>query len=395
MKLRERLETYLLSNQLIVVTIQEAERSRWHMYATVLEKDPTGQIRILAEATLDSSGQLATWLETRKEMPMVISLDTPEILSRIVEGEEAAEGELLRKVIPQASATDFFLQALPGTSANVVAVVRQHVIANVLDLIPEDVIVIDVLLAPILATVLSTGLEGAETHVAGWRVERDGEKPSGVARVQGARTDPALLTGGVKEENVWCFAGAATYWSGMNLRNTHPRRTQQLELMHRNFLNRFGKWIVAAVFLIFLINAMLFLNLSDKNEELQQEFAGSSSVASRIVSYRSFIAEHQDLLQSQGFIMTKMVDDIGSSVPADISLTVLEIEPLLLQSKRVEGQDRLILEGVSTSARAYTLWVERLSQMDWTGAIEENDYAVDLQSARASFRIQIKLTSGV
>ena len=386
----------LLGSQVIALGLVENGDDQWQIHALVLDKQADGEVTIAGKHHFLSFGQLAPWLEERWQLPIVLGLDSQEILTRKVDGEAMDKERLLQSIIPQAKPEEFFIQAIEEKHCSFVSVVRNHLLDQVRESLPPKLVIQQLSLSPIAKMILSKGLEDEHVSLGNMNIiKREGfienfemRDPSG---------DPIqFLSGeGLEKHEIGAYAAGIAYLSEFPMLTDFDQKKQEEELMHLVFFRKFAKYLVAAVFVLFLLNALLFLDFSKKNETLTERNFGIESMKSRIDQYVTDLEEYQDLLKADKNIHTQMADELGASVPRDISFSRLEMKPLLLQSKEKGGQQRMVIEGTALTAMSYTRWIEKLERLSWVGDVIRNEFKVNPRTQEGAFVLELNLREDV
>ncbi len=395
MEVYQHIERHLLKNRVVALHIAEEDQGHWSYFAQHLNTNKAGEITILGESNFDSTGTLEQWLVAHENSQVLVTVDASEILVRQVESETGDRDELLRKLIPQGDPNDFFVQALPNGEKYWVAVVRKHVIENVLALLPANVVVANMVLAPITLAAFALATGSTPLAVGRFAVENAEGTIKNILPSDGEVELPEKLRNDqVSPDNALAFAVAITCWSSIHIISDYEGKRRKEELMHKVFFRQYAKFVVGAIFAIFFVNAFVFLNLSDVNQRLSEDDLGVRAMTRKVEEYQKFIDEHDYRLGNSNQF-TRIADFIGSTVPPEINLTLMEVKPLYLQSKEEKIGDRIIISGVTTKPEAYTSWIQRLANTNWIVAIERNEYHVNSQSGVGTFRLEVKFNEDV
>ena len=396
MTLKEKIIQKLFGNTLIALSFSEKEFGQWEICALVIVKDAEGEIAIIERNELRSADQLATWLSERKELPVVLNIETSEILSRVVAFENFNKEELLRAIVPQSNSDDFFLQGTNEGDKAVTAIARKHVIEGVIAMLPESTLVVDLFVEPLSVSFLAKAL--AQTSISLGNHQFALEENKVTSHEQ--RADPSLpevlKEEGIQISEIGAYAAGFTYFSSPSFYSDYDSQYYTEEHLHKSFFTRYTKYILGGVLLIFLINAFLFMEFSSQNNQLVQENSGYLSVKEKLSSYNAFIEENRSLLETEDARVTRLVDQLGSTIPDGISLDYLEISPLYLNDKIPGNTNRLLLRGRAEKSRDFTLWLEKINQLQWIEDILKNEYQADVFGGGVGeFQLEISILSDV
>jgi len=396
MNLKDKIINKLFGNQLISLSFSEKEFGQWSMRAMILSADEEGEITIEERSEFQSQGQLSPWLSERKALPVVLTIETGEILCRITESEKFEKEELLRTIIPQSNVEDFFLQSLDEEDAAFTAIARKHVVQDVLAMLPESTLVVDVLLGPIAFAFLAKALSQPSISLGNHQfILEEHTVKEYKAAVSPSLPEP-LSKEGLELPDLESYAAGLTFFSNPTFLSDYDRKYWEDQQLHRTFFNRYAKFILGGVLLIFLINAFLFMEFSSRNNQLVQENSGYLSVKEKLTSYNDFIQENRALLEAEDARFTKLVDQLASTIPQGIRLDYMEISPLYLNDKIPGKPNMLFLKGRAEQSRDFTLWLESINQLEWIEDILKNEYKADVfGKGVGEFQLEIAIEGDV
>jgi len=395
MDLREKIEGKLFGDVIASIGFSELENGQWHISAIVQRLDSTGDILIQEREEFSSVGQLNSWLEERRKLPLIIAIDSPEILVRLVDTDETEKEKLLKSIIPQSSPEEFFLQASEEDSRVLVALVRNHIVTNVLNLLLEETVVVDVVLAPLAKATLAKATNQESLSIGGMGFAIHESKIVKLMNESSMEVPAEFLNEGLSAYDLIAYGAGLMFFSQIEFLTEYPKKEKRAEQMHRTFLLGFAKYVIAAVFLVFFINAFLFLEFTSTNEELNEENVGLLTLEKRLEDYTSYVAEHNDLLRGDDAQIIRVVDDLAKSVPNGLSLQYLELYPLHLQAKSVGPMNVLRVRGQVENTTEYTNWIEYLNGLHWVLDITKNEYRGNVQSGIGQFELEITLLEDV
>jgi Tfp pilus assembly protein PilN len=148
-------------------------------------------------------------------------------------------------------------------------------------------------------------------------------------------------------------------------------------------LNQYSKWLglsgLGIIFAALLIN---FLSYSSANKQLSQvegELYYSQSLIVKMDSLSSQVTQRQTALGDQPIRqsqLSKLGDDLGSSVPEGIRIRVLSFFPTQKTSPTDRsGQisyrdDTLLIRGETHESSLINEWIDKLEQIDWVQDVQ-------------------------
>ncbi|MEM9328196.1 MAG: hypothetical protein AAGA85_21190 [Bacteroidota bacterium] len=394
MNWREIITNRLVGTKVAVLSCRQQQSTGWYWVAGLVVQDAEGNLQWTQERSTYDAQALADWLAEIGLLPLILVIDSEEIISRKVEGDASDRENLLKAVVPQAQASDFYVQHRVESQAVFVSIMRQTALQEILQLLPKDLLITEIYLAPLPLLILSKGLPEDRVHLDHYRITKTGSDVVAVERTAAAERLPEALTrANVDQTDLWGYAAGVSYLSRLAIPGDQDRAFQEDELLHKVFFLRFAKYVIAAVFLLFFVNIVFFFQLSDENEELQDRSASLQSVERRLSDYEAYVGQYSDLItQPRSAYVTRITDEIGASLPNSVRLLSLEVRPLYLNvTGEQDGELKLLLTGNTQNAIAYTAWIELLRQKSWVDDVGENRYRIDPVTQNGVFTLEIKL----
>ncbi|MXV50397.1 hypothetical protein GS399_05380 [Pedobacter sp. HMF7647] len=158
--------------------------------------------------------------------------------------------------------------------------------------------------------------------------------------------------------------------------------------------------ILAAFFLILLVNFAVFSFYHSRNEALKDVVdrrsvhAGQSEVLDQSVKLREKLLKK--IGWRKGFRFSWVCDQMGRSMPRELRLEKLEINPV---AEARSGQltepvvffDRIEVSGDCRETDALNEWIYRLKDMNWVERVVLKQYKPDENEGGHRFRVQIEL----
>ena len=396
MKLLDQIRHSLLGRQVVVVSFTQSEEEDWDIRGMTLTLSKAQDIVLEESRELASQGQLEDWLGTHEKKPLIVGIDSPEVLTRRMEQLVGDSKEaLLKTIAPQAQPEDFFLQYTTEGDHYFVSIIRQESLQRILQLIPKDNLVTNIYLSPLAKMSLAKGINRMEVALGSdLLIKLDGF----VHAIEHTQAERLILPDlELEVEEVVAYACGINYFSSLDMPSDFPALEAKEELTHKLFLNRYAGYVLGGFFLILLINTFFFFEFSKKNDQLKEQNTSLITAQRTIKEYSAYVKKHQSLITGGNqTIFTQLADELGASLPSALQFTKLEIRPLYLQEdKKVDNPVMIVLEGTAENAVAYTRWIEQLKKFSWLQAIDENQYRADANSGQGVFRLSLTLKEDV
>lgn len=284
--------------------------------------------------------------------------------------------EYFEQEVPTADIDDFHL----GFQENVLTIARRDLIDDILSQLALDERLIHVSMGPVTGIQFSRVLvdQGVTNDVGKFSYQLS---DSMVRNVMESELEEAIRFDGkfYDRNQLIELALAVDYFGGFGQFGD----TDTLGENRKNFLvsNLFAKAklpVLVLLLLIFSINGWIFFQLSEKNEVLNEQSGTLELLDEKLSTLNGYIKDKQLVMESvQGKgDFSIIADRVGASLPGELKLTRLELKPELDDNTRdvVFESDKVIINGVAFSTRAFIRWISNLEESDWVHSIENQNY---------------------
>ena len=325
--------------------------------------------------------------EELNNRPFVLTCEGRGVLHKFVDS--TPEKIKLRSVIPNLKERDFYINYTPCGNGTWVSLIRKDTVEKLLN----D---------------LSLSLElMVDLHLGALAIQWFSESyPSSLPRFIG-NTEIEYVDGAVKElrkcamrtkfpQSIFgfdlaytfhlSFVGALVYKSGLNALH----RGEQWLLNERNIKDKKGyqlsvKLVLGLLLLVFMGNMitgqLLNTQLNEKSNLAQAHIS--------LVNESEFLQEEEKLkkefIQQLGLEVNPhfahFVDEIGETVPDQIQLNGLTINPLsksIRKKKQIEFKNEIIhVGGFCKSSQICNNWIDRLRSLNWAKKVELVEFKIN------------------
>lgn len=202
-----------------------------------------------------------------------------------------------------------------------------------------------------------------------------------------------------------CFCLAIGYFSG-NLTKADTLNFPELSQMGEEvkFKRRYYKLIgfgVVGAFLVLLINFFVYSSYASDLERLEEDYYQNSKMIKQLQTLEAdfererLFLENNELLDH--FACIPFCDQLGASVPEDIVLEKIEVNPILgkiRSGKRVKYLKGVaVVEGLAEHDNSLSRWVQRLGEEDWVLEVIIEKYSYE-NDGNLCFVLRIELGEG-
>lgn len=158
-----------------------------------------------------------------------------------------------------------------------------------------------------------------------------------------------------------------------DIETLQANKIEKEEIFYESAFNRVGKYTLVFFFISLLISYFLVLWLGYKNSELTYEKIYSSKSIEMSKKLSEELKEKIEILNATGMVSENYfvyyIDEIVSTVPKQIKLTDLQINPLkeeIKERKKVAFISKnIFVKGVSSSDSAFNSWITMLKTKPW------------------------------
>jgi Tfp pilus assembly protein PilN len=194
------------------------------------------------------------------------------------------------------------------------------------------------------------------------------------------------------------YASILAFFSGNRENNNFIAKSRD-EFVYGRLVKYLSILSLSIVFLLLLLNFIIWDSLRDKNTELTFEVA-------RNEQFLLQLAEKEKEFREKGNLVTQYIgenakthyswyaDKLGSTLPSDIRLTLMDIQPLNKKQKSgiaIEYKNSLIeVEGDAGNMADISTWMRTISNEKWVTQVELISFHTDNDQVTGHFKLQIK-----
>ena len=199
------------------------------------------------------------------------------------------------------------------------------------------------------------------------------------------------------------FCLILSYVSG-SLQHTENKNIVEVkELSEEKIIfNKGGIVLLGFIFVILMVNFVIFQFLSDKHNALQEKQLLLGGKINKYKELEDKLKRKQQLLQEIGWSETShasfYADRIGATIPKGLRLTNMQIHAEDQQKSKEER--RLVLEagkinvkGESASAMLVNDWQKTLEKQKWVANAKVKSYQYDIKERIGKFEIEINVSN--
>jgi hypothetical protein len=351
--------------------------------------------------SIDSYDELFQHL--KKNTPVVLTLNGKGILCRKLENPVKDQG-IVKQILPNASANDFLIQTHTNEKGNVFcSLARTTLVEQTIQKFKEKgLFVVDLNLGFLSITSILNLLDDGNIKLAinNFKLQIKNNQLYDFSINKYKRNEIIDEISGIEIENelLSCFSSLFQYFiakeTGVELNECKNFR-EEFGYYHKFKLS--GYFALAAVFLILLLNYLLFDHYFNKSNQLQSELTQYTEVLTKKSELQNILNRKEETINTLGlrnnikFSFT--ADQILFNMPTSIALDGFYIQPQKenRQKKLLFEEQKIVIKGKTPSATDLNKWIESIRKLNWINNATLGDYNYLNQEGVASFELIITM----
>lgn len=371
----------------------------FYYQAIVLERKKEG---IEIKDTIETDNLLSLKDTLDKNLPLVLSLNGKGIISREISNAQLNDQEIIRTLLPGASANDFYLSRrnLSNGGAWATIVRRETLDKAVKEILKEGFFISEVFIGPVVRDALVNLVGNEIVKTSQYLYTYQANQLNGIQINTGEVEDIRVGEDVVQGQFIPSFSLAFSYLLGLEGGDVKTPDTElsNSELWHKNVFYYGGITALIVFFSILLVNFFLFDHYRDKLSMLQGSAELNKSEYQKLTELEAKVKEKSTFIESTGLDggskTSFYADRIASTVPKSISLKVLDLNPLGSKVKGGEQilfkQRSIVVDGLCVKSTELNEWIKSLKGFDWVKGVELRDYK-GANSSGGEFKLEIEL----
>lgn len=163
-------------------------------------------------------------------------------------------------------------------------------------------------------------------------------------------------------------------------------------------LFKYTLWfILAFFFIVLLINFLVYDNLNKKNSAVNFRIRKNEEIIKKLESLREEILQKEELVSSSGLQnkvwLSRISDRIGYTLPNEIVLTLLDLNPITGKIKPDEEiivqNNWILLRGKTRYSTVLNSWIGQLEKEDWVAKVNIRSFNQEDLRAFGEFELEI------
>lgn len=365
--------------------------------------------RIRIDSKKRYSGSVAKITDLVLEEPLAITLTGKGVLIKKTARLEVASAQSLQHLFPALKLQEFYVQHFPAGAHSFVAIVRREIADAVMTVFKKQgAEVLMLSLGPfavdqVLPQLNSYGnalkFDGHQLVLNEAKEWVDYDYTAGIVAGFPLKIDIETIP----EEFLLAYATAfqLILHDHLDAVEVEAENIKQrlVNLAAKLKFKRYGMAMIFFFFALLMLNFLVLSGYNSSNEELMSNAGKQSYIFENRAKLEKDVKEKEALVKklawNKGYRYAYLSDQIGSSVPKEVILDELQINPLtgartgLIKDAPLEVGN-IKIKGQTSSVYAINGWIYELKQKSWVKDVQLEKYTADDQREVQVFTILLK-----
>lgn len=367
---------------------------QFHCLQLVKEKN---ELVIANSGSFDSIEKLFSFLDEIKQEHLVVVLNNNQVLFKSIAVVEPNSDLVFKNAYPTLAKNDFYAQVAYSDSNSFISIVRNTYVKQIIKEYSEnDLVVLDVVLGNLPATSVADILDYEEVFTSNSKLTISNKKI--VAFEYKSFDKFRYEVNGLKVESsyVLSLASIVDFYLKKKVYFTEELLT---DFKDRKVFNLGYKVVLSLLFLMVLINFLVFNNYNQSVNNLQQELKIKKGAKRKLKDISMSLEKKRKLLSelqnSSLFSVSKYTDQIVEELPNSVILSEINYQPVKGTIRKGKETEFLIKEievkGVLNDYHEFTSWIDSVERKDWVNQLLELATEKNKRRKSSNFHIVIRI----
>lgn len=354
------------------------------------------------------TGSLKQLVESVDQEPLAITLTGKGVLIKRTEKLEAVSEQSLQRLFPQMKLAEFYVQHFPAGAFSFIAMVRKEIVDEVtgafkkggtpVALLSLGPFVVDQVLPQLNAYSGNLQFDG---HQVILNEAKEWDTYQYHADYQSSfpiKVDIEVLP------EVFLLGYATAFQLILNdrlnlIEPDIPEIQENLrELSAKLKFRKYGTLLLLLFFVLLMVNFLLLSRYTSDNQVLMSQAGQKSDLFENRQKLEESLKQKEGLVKrlgwNKGYPYAYLCDQIGQTVPAEIKLDEIQINPLLNAVKGLTKESQLEvgqmrIRGQAKSVYSVNDWIYLLKEKKWVKEVRLEKYTSDDQKQTQVFTIHL------
>ena len=344
-------------------------------------------------------------LKTRipKNKPIVLIINTDSVLTKQVTSKNNDSLKLVHVAFPNIKVEDFYYEVLTKDENHFVSICRKSYVNELLDnYSSNNITVLDFTLGNLISSSISHFIESDKIQSSNASISisegsifdiKTGVVPSGATyNINGLDiTNNQLLS----------FAAALNFViKSQNLQSSFDDTKKKLSdtFKQKQFASQFLKTSLLSLFIILLVNFLLFNHYYDKVNSLRETALLLEASKTKMISLNEKVQRTEkmakDILKTSSSKSSFYVNTLINNLPESILLQELNYQPLLkkIKENKVIENDKntILITGQTHKSILFSQWISKVEATNWVASVDILNFE-DHSKSSSSFTVKINM----
>lgn len=399
----ERLHTWFPIKTVRVIewTIPDADDLKPH--GRVMEVSKAGD-KLSWQSSTPWHGQKELHLLLKKKKPTILLIHGKGVIFKILNGKIQSIETGLHQVMGSRDTEAFYMDAVPDENQSLVAIMRR----SALDLILESLkstLILDVMLGPVSLSVFPQKLiQESSIKTDHYMLEKRPEGWHLVPEKSTVQKEIIVFDKSITSEEIHLLAAGSQFLFYINdeLKTDLNRFSEnRKEKLFQQLFYSFSKVSALLIFATLLLNLFVANRLEKEYMDLNVQLTALAAQHQQVQQMKENLEMRKTLLKNSGFSANYrasiIIDQIAATVPKDILLNRLEVNPLAETLKKKKAirfsTNRIYISGQAPNSTSLNHWIAELEVMDACERVRLERFEEDKYMSIKDFTLEIKLKS--
>ncbi|MDG2275928.1 MAG: hypothetical protein P8L28_08805 [Flavobacteriaceae bacterium] len=331
-------------------------------------------------------------LKNRKHLFLI--LNNEQILSKNIPTANISEDKLVKTAFPTIILQDFYVEILKNNTTSFIAICRKNVIDTLIqEYAAKGICVIDFSLGNLAIKNVQSYIQKSQISTSNACIILEDNKIDTIEiktpiqeiyHINGLEVPSKFILG---------FAGILSYYSNeINTYSSTLKKRLTNIYKQQRFFSLGLKYSLGFLFIVLLINFLVFSNYQKKVSKLQTELSINETYKMQLTRLREIVTKKKKIVKSLTSASNSKViwyvDEISKTVPSSLYLDEINYQPLEKPIKDekpiVFKNDEITVKGISRNDEDLIAWKSSLEKQTWVEQISFINYGKG-KSKKTSF----------
>lgn len=341
-------------------------------------------------------------LKLKKEQPLSIVINNEQVLTKKVDG-VIEPRKAVGIAFPNLNINEFHYETYQNNSDTFVSICRKNYVEGLIKEYENAKLnVIGFSLGNLGVSQLLPYIDQPELQTSNALLSIQDQKISDIKKIEDLQERIYEINSlEINSSSVLGLAGILSYYTNQFF--TQTNFSEKIDFLQNNFRQKrvFDQGLkvgLGFIFILLLVNFLIFSNYRDKINILTNEIAVNESSKETFLTLKDKVDKKtkivDEISNSSNSKVSSYLDEIGASVPNSVLLIQIHYQPLLKNVKKEKeikyNYDEILIQGIATKGDAFSKWIASLEKETWIQNVTVLNYGTGKKS-KTEFSLKITL----